>query len=316
MKFKNILLISAGVFIIIMALLYFFVFPKNNEVGPITIEAQQLTADKKYEEALQLLIEKKNELDPTGENLLSELQAEIYPVLLEEAQKLETEKDYILAYEKYQKLHVIAPDENIEVIEDKLRDLEQIVNEIKELEAAYEKYMLTFEEALYDSNVLLKEFKANLDKFEVGLLKPEGFSKVFSSKIDASNEILNKLDSALSINNKDLLSIHKNVVNLMNKQHNMILESLKVKAKESDDLIRNFKQTYLDIKENQIVIIQELNTFAVNNNLKIVTISETSQNSGEDVKEQKNKDNVDQDSVEITNEKDSITKEESGTTNK
>lgn len=316
MKFKNILLISAGVFIIIMALLYFFVFPKNNEVGPITIEAQQLTADKKYEEALQLLIEKKNELDPTGENLLSELQAEIYPVLLEEAQKLETEKDYILAYEKYQKLHVIAPDENIEVIEDKLRDLEQIVNEIKELEAAYEKYMLTFEEALYDSNVLLKEFKANLDKFEVGLLKPEGFSKVFSSKIDASNEILNKLDSALSINNKDLLSIHKNVVNLMNKQHNMILESLKVKAKESDDLIRNFKQTYLDIKENQIVIIQELNTFAVNNNLKIVTISETYQNSGEDVKEQKNKDKVDQDSIEITNEKDSITKEESGTINK
>lgn len=316
MKFKNILLISAGVFIIIMALLYFFVFPKNNEVGPITIEAQQLTADKKYEEALQLLIEKKNELDPTGENLLSELQAEIYPILLEEAQKLETEKDYILAYEKYQKLYVIAPNENIEVIEDKLRDLEQIVNEIKELEAAYEKYMLTFEEALYDSNVLLKEFKANLDKFEVGLLKPEGFSKVFTSKIDASNEILNKLDSALSINNKDLLSIHKNVVNLMNKQHNMILESLKVKAKEADDSIRNFKQTYLDIKENQIVIIQELNTFAVNNNLKIVTISETSQNSGEDVKEQKNKDKVDQDSVEITNEKDSITKEESGTTNK
>lgn len=274
MNLKKILILSAGVFVIIAGLVVFFLMP-DGEVSPVTAEAQQLVQVNKDEEALLLLIKNKEGLDDTGVKLIGQLQSEIYNRYVTEAQKAIDEEDFVLAYETYQTLLQFAPEKDIETIQKNLRGLEKIVTDIKALEKAYTSYLITFEKALNDSNSLLVSFKSALDKYEIGVYTANDFKKEFTSKIDVSNGILTTLDSGLKTNNQNLLSIHKDMVNLMNQQHNMLLASLQVKGEDKSSAINKFKKTYLDIKEEQISIIQSLQEFSIKHNLGGSVISDT-----------------------------------------
>ncbi|MEX3623509.1 hypothetical protein [Viridibacillus arvi] len=320
MDLKKILILSAGIFAVFAVGFFFFLKGGSGEVGPITAQAQEEVANNKSGEALQLLIDNEKSLDQPGLVLLEELKEQYYKIYLEEAQTAANNADYLLAYEKYSKLIKIVPkNEDVKKIEDTLRELEKIVEEIKLLQEAYTKYMSTFESALQDSNLLLKDFKTYLNKLEVSMITTKKFSKHFKGKIDSSNEILNKLDTALSINNADLLSIHKDVVNLMNTQHSMFLMALTLKSNEKVEKVEDFKSTYLSIKEEQIELIQNLNNFATENHLKVVTISEDNMQNKDKTNEQENpetdekasaKDEVIEDkTTDKTKEKDTTTKD-------
>lgn len=307
MDLKKILLISLGVFIIVAGLLYFLLSGsggKNEEVGPITLEAQALIDDGETEKALDLLLDNEKDLDDTGLELLEEIKTAVYPALLEEAQEALENEDYVLAYENYQRLVQVASSDDKEEIKENLKELEKLVKEINELQEAFASYKLTFDDSIEQSNELLKAYKAELDNLEVGLITTDQFAVKIKGLISDSNEILNELDTALSVNNTDLLEIHQAVVTLMNKQHNMFLKATALTKSEQASKLEELKSTYLEVKNEQIEIVRDLNDFAIENKLDVKAISEKS-------KEEKSTETVDE--TEVLTEDESTTEEETST---
>lgn len=271
---KAIIMGGGATFIIVLAVV--FIFKGNNEqVSPITAKAQEQVTNKQSEKALNYLLDHKEGLDQKGQVLLEQLKGQYYPQYLEDADRANKDSDYVLAYEEYQKaLKALPKDGDGDEIENNLRSLKKLVEDIKELQNVYDTYMITFNSTLKNSNGLLMDYKTYLDKLEAGTISKKDFSKHFKDKLKLSNAILSQLDNGLSITNTELLGIHKEVVTLMNTQHDMIITAISLeKPKKSSDESSNretqLKDLYINIKEKQIEIIQEINDFVVKNHLKI-----------------------------------------------
>lgn len=276
MDFKKIMIISAGVFIVVAAIFFVFLKPGGDEVGPITKEAQELVANNEVEKAFNLLLENESELDDQGKTLLEEIKVQLYPIYLEDAEKAFEEEAYVLALENYKKVLTVVPQgTDPKPIQKNIKELEELAEKILKLQKDYDQYMETFQFLIKNSNNLLSDFRGMLDQLEVSSITTDNFVSYFKSEVDTSNTILNKLDSGLTVSNEELLNIHKNVVNMANTQHDLILTSLTLTDANKAELIGQFKSQYLSLKQEQINLIQELNNFANKNHLEKVTIEQS-----------------------------------------
>lgn len=275
MDFKKLMIISAGVFVVVAVIFFVFLKPTGEDIGPITKEAQQIIENNGKEEAIGFLLENEEKLDRHGQTLLQELKAEVYPIYLEEAEKAVKDQEYVIALERYKKVLTVIPNgTDPKPIEANIKELEKLAEEILKLQEDYDLYMDTFQFTIKKSNNLLSDLRGMLDRLEVGSVSASSFVSHFKSEVDTSNTILNRLDNALTVSNKELLDIHKDVVNMANKQHNLILTSLTLTDENKMNQVGKFKSDYLSLKQEQINLIQKLNNFAEKNHLEKVKIEQ------------------------------------------
>jgi tetratricopeptide (TPR) repeat protein len=318
MDFKKLMIVSAGVFVVVAVLFFVFLKAGGEEVSPITKEAQQLVEQDKKEKAIELLLDNEKKLDKQGLALLEQLKTELYPVYLEEAEKAFQDEEYVLALEKYKKvLHLAPSKEDKKTIEDNIKELEKLADEILQLQEDYNQYMETFKSTIVDSNRLLTDFRSMLDQLEVGSISSADFVSHFKSEVDKSSTILSRLDNGLTVSNQQLLDIHKEVVDLMNRQHNLILSSLNLTDSNKSELTESFKGEYLSIKQTQISLIQKLNDFAETNHLEAVTMDNIEQTTdtpdfsqSEDTDEEKEDKGTEKQTEEVDSAKTESTKEQ------
>ncbi|WP_121616599.1 hypothetical protein [Virgibacillus halodenitrificans] len=275
MDFKKLMLISAGVFVVVVVIFVVFLKPSGEDISPITKEAQKMVKNNQKDEAIHSLLENEKKLDRQGKTLLKELKVEFYPIYLEKAEKAFNDEEYIVALERYKKVLTVIPSgTDPKPVEDNIKELEELADEILKAQEDYNQYMDTFKITIKNSNTLLSDFRSMLDQMEVGSISASDFVSHFKSEVDSSNTITNRLDSALAVSNKKLLDVHKEVVNMASAQHDLILTSLTLNDENKAQLLGKFRTQYLSLKQEQIILIQKLNDFAEKNHLEKVKIEQ------------------------------------------
>lgn len=273
LKSKKILIIG-GIGVILLLILvgaFLFLVDSEPQVNTVTQQAQEALNANDTKKGYEILKKgaESNQLDQQGQALYSDLKKQIFANSLKIATDAEDNNDYRAAYEAYQLVLDTAPEgEDITEYRDALTKVEALMIEQEKLQNQLNKYMDTFIVVIDDSNDLLIEYKRFLDSVQTGKMTAEQFVDNIKNKISISTQISTMLDDALYMENDELLNVHKTLISNIQFQHNMFLQSLELTEENKKAMLEQFNQQYLKIKQDQVSMIQTLNSFAKENQLK------------------------------------------------
>lgn len=110
-----------------------------------------------------------------------------------------------------------------------------------------------------DSNDFLVEYHTSLDNLYRNPSSTEQFKNVISDIIPKSSNIVNSLDDVLYSIDDALYDFHRNLIALVNFQHEMFLRSLEMANDESRDIDKDkLRADYLKVKNDQTLLVQEI----------------------------------------------------------
>lgn len=259
--------------IVVLALISIVVsviFILGSGENAVVQEAKEALAANEIEKGYEILKKgsENNQLDQEGQALYVEVQEYMYNTYFKKASSAKQKNQYREAYEAYKiVLETTTNQEEAEKIEEIINTLETQMYEQEALQKQLDRYMETFKMVIDDSNILLSDYKRALDEVKINKMSAEQFVESVKNKISKSNQISTMLDKALYMKNEELLNIHKTLINDIQFQHDMLLQSLELKEENKKELIDIFNSQYLKIKQNQVSIIQRLNLFAEKNHL-------------------------------------------------
>lgn len=110
-----------------------------------------------------------------------------------------------------------------------------------------------------ESNIILNEFNNIMDYLYARTASEEQFAKVVSDMLPKSNDLIKKLDDALYIIDDEMYDFHRDLITLVNFQHQMLLESIRAaKDPEMELDLNKLRNDYVTIKTDQTVLVQRV----------------------------------------------------------
>ncbi|MDQ0255524.1 hypothetical protein J2S74_002906 [Evansella vedderi] len=119
-------------------------------------------------------------------------------------------------------------------------------------------YIDLISEVLDDSNALLSDFSETVDELYVGNKNEEQFHRAVADLVPRSREISGNLDSGIHLVIAELQPFHREMIELINNQHQLLLSTLESVDNENlrrGELGRNISE----IRQNQSQVIENLN---------------------------------------------------------
>ncbi|QOY37620.1 hypothetical protein AWH56_008580 [Anaerobacillus isosaccharinicus] len=110
-----------------------------------------------------------------------------------------------------------------------------------------------------ESNDILSQFNSLIDRLYASTASEAQFAQIVNDMLPRSNDLLKKLDEALYIINDDFYGFHKDLITLVNFQHQLLLEAIKKANSENEQLdLNKLRSDYVKIKQDQTILIQKI----------------------------------------------------------
>ncbi|MEC2074450.1 hypothetical protein [Alkalihalophilus marmarensis] len=243
----------------------------NDGVKESQEKVQAALAEQDYATAYETLraVYDRGELGPEGIDMLIEIEEEYINQSYNKGLAAFEEKDFNSTVEHLSIVVKYSDDEEIA----------EVLAQAKYLEKEQENfnvYLITFKEMLDESNILLKRFNRLLDDLATGDISTDLFSKHIQEIIPQSNMIINSLDHHIYDVDPELLALHKEMISLINNQHELFIISLDMKSDNRATLMRELRRDYVAIKQEQANRIVAMKIFAGERSLTMnVDLDET-----------------------------------------
>ncbi|MBU8908151.1 hypothetical protein [Desertibacillus haloalkaliphilus] len=119
-------------------------------------------------------------------------------------------------------------------------------------------YVTSFQEIIDESNQLLSQYRENLDKLYTNEVSENQFASIVKNMVPKSREIGTGLDDQLYTVDNSLYDFHRDVIRLVNDQHQLFLKTLEEANEESEMNRDTLYDDYHKIKEIQTELVEQL----------------------------------------------------------
>ncbi|MCM3716050.1 hypothetical protein M3202_18520 [Alkalihalobacillus oceani] len=131
--------------------------------------------------------------------------------------------------------------------------------EIEQTVDPNEEYADLVTDVFNDSNVLLQRFNKMLDQLYGQQISKQAVAQELEEIVPLSNQLLLKLDDVLYNVDDRLYDLHRELIVLINFQHQTFLRCLEMSKDDEEEIDKDqLRQDYVKIKSDQTLLVQNI----------------------------------------------------------